>query len=311
MKWMEVAVTTSQEAKDAVADMLYRRGATGVVVEDTALPPGALDNEDYVPELEPNILLEEVRVTGYLPLGETAGALIESLRLELTALAQFDLDPGQAEVVCSEIQEEDWATAWKQHYKPLYLGDRLVIKPSWETIKARPHDVVIEIDPGMAFGTGTHATTVMCLMALQKIDLAGCRVLDLGCGSGILSLAAAKLGASSVVSADNDPVAVTVARENVRLNQLETIVSVVESSLCSRVVGEFDVVVANLTAKIITEALPEVVRHLTANGTLVASGIIQAKRNAVEASMAQYGLTVEDVTTEGEWVALVAKAGVR
>ena len=308
-KWMEIVVVTSQEAKEAVADMLYCRGATGVVVEDSELSREALDNEDYIAHLEPDIPLEEVRVTAYLPMGPSSAALVESLRLELAALVECNLDPGRAEIVLSEVQEEDWATAWKAYFKPMRIGDRLVVKPSWEGVEAAPHEVVVEIDPGMAFGTGTHPTTVMCLVLLEKLNLAGCRTLDLGCGSGILSLAAAKLGASTVIAADVDPIAVTVARENVRHNQLERIVEVVESSLFARVQGRFDVIVANLTAKIIMEALPDVPRYLAGGGVLVASGIIKERLPAVEAAMADHGLAVMEVISEGKWVALVAKGG--
>ncbi len=308
-KWMEIVVVTSQEAKEAVADMLYCRGATGVIVEDTELPLDALDNEDYARQLERDIPLEEVRITAYLPVGPCSVALVESLRLALATLVECNLAPGRAEVTWSEVQEEDWATAWKAYFKPLRIGDRLVVKPSWEDVEAAPHEVIVEVDPGMAFGTGTHPTTVMCLVLLEKQNLAGCRVLDLGCGSGILSLAAAKLGASRVVAADLDPIAVTVAKENVRHNKLESVVEVVESSLFSRVQGKFDVIVANLTAKIIREALPEVPSYLVAGGVLVASGIIKEKLPAVVSALTAHGLAVLEVVSEGEWVALVAKGG--
>ncbi len=310
-KWMEIVVVTTQEAKEAVADMLYCRGATGVIVEDSELAYGALDNEDYARHLEPDIPLEEVRVTGYLPVGQSKAALVDSLRQALTALVECNLDAGRAEVLISEVQEEDWATAWKAYFKPLRIGERLVIKPSWEEVVAAPHEVVVEIDPGMAFGTGTHPTTVMCLKLLEKTALESRRVLDLGCGSGILSLAAAKLGAASVTGADSDPVAVAVAQENVRHNQLESIVKTVESHLFSHVTGQFDVIVANLTAKIILEALPEVPSHLSDGGLLIASGIIRDKLPAVESALAAHGLSVQEVVCEGEWVALVAKGGGR
>lgn len=307
IKWLEIIVVTSQEAKEAVADMLYCRGATGVIVEDSELPHGALDNEDYAERPEPNIPLEEVRVTAYLPIGKNAPGLVEGLQSSLAALVECGLDPGRAEVVLSEVQEEDWATAWKAYFKPLRIGERLVVKPTWEDVEPAPHEVVVEIDPGMAFGTGTHPTTVMCLMLLEKQGLAGCRVLDLGCGSGILALAAARLGAGSVVAADYDPIAVAAAEENVRQNGLADVIEVVESSLFSRVEGRFDVIVANLTAKIIIEALPDVPGHLAAGGVLIVSGIIREKLAVVEDELVRQGLSMAEVRAEGEWVALVAK----
>lgn len=306
MKWMEITVVTSQEAKEAVADILYRAGATGVVVEDAALPILADDLEDYSPIAIPDIPLEEVRVTAYLPLLESVAAVIESIRLEVVALTDFGLDPGRGEVLLAEVEEEDWATAWKQYYKPVRIGQRVIVKPSWENVDAPEGVVVVELDPGMAFGTGTHPTTMMCLEYLELTELRDKRVLDMGCGSGILSIAAAKLGAREVVALDYDPVAVDVAKKNVEHNRVNDKVFVGESNLFSKASGTFDIIVANIIARVIIEAIPDVHKYLNPGGLFLASGIIREKQDAVEDALLRYGFEVSACKTEGEWVALTA-----
>jgi len=306
MKWMEITVVTSQEAKEAVADIFYRAGANGVVVEDASPPLLAEDVEDYSLVTLPDIPLEEVRVTAYLPLTEAAAAQIEGIRLGVCALVDFGLDPGRAEVLVAEIAEENWANAWKEHYQPIVVGPRLVIKPSWDAYMAEPGQAVVELDPGMAFGTGNHATTMMCLAYLHGLELAGKRVLDVGCGSGILSLAAAKLGCAEVLALDYDPLAVRVARENVRLNNLEHHVEVRESNLLARAEAQFDVIIANIIARVIIELLPSLGAFLAPGGVFLASGIIKDKLDAVLLHLETHGFSVQQSFTEGEWVGLVA-----
>jgi len=304
VKWTEITVVTSQEAKEAVTDILYRAGATGVVIEDAAIVLLADDVEDYTPVPMPDIPLEEVRVTAYLPLEHAQPALIDSIRLEVAALLDFALDPGRGEVLLAEVEEADWATAWKQYYKPIYVGDHLLIKPSWEELSEPTDRVIVELDPGMAFGTGTHATTLMCLEFLDSLEVQGKNVLDLGCGSGILSMAAAKLGAHKVLALDYDPIAVKVSQQNVVHNHLEHVVTVRESNLFSSAEGQFDVVVANIIARIIIEAMPGIKSHLAPDGMCIASGIIHEKLDGVLAAVGEQGLQVVEQKNQGEWVAL-------
>ncbi|MDP3487578.1 MAG: 50S ribosomal protein L11 methyltransferase [Bacillota bacterium] len=306
MKWTEITVVTSQEAKEAVTDILYRAGATGVVIVDATPVSLADDVEDYSPTPPPDIPLEEVRVTAYLSIEQALPAIIDGVRIEVAALADYALDPGRGEVILTEVEDEDWATAWKQYYKPVPIGPRIIIKPSWEELDFASDKVVVELDPGMAFGTGTHSTTVMCLEFLQEYNLESKNVLDLGCGSGILSIAAAKLGAREVLALDYDPVAVNVASQNVRHNAIEAVVTVRESNLFAVAEGQYDLVVANIIARIIIEAMPSVKAHLAPSGIFIASGIIQEKLGGVLAAMAEYDLQVIEQKTQGEWVALVA-----
>lgn len=306
MKWMEITVVTSQEAKEAVADVFYRAGANGVVIEDASLPILADDVEDYSLISVPDIPLEEVRVTAYLPLLEVTPGFVEEIRLAVAALADFGLDPSPAEVLINEVAEEDWATAWKQYYQPIIVGEKLVIKPSWDTFVPSGNPAIVDLDPGMAFGTGNHATTMMCLEFLHEEDLAGKRVLDMGCGSGILSLAAAKLGAKSVLALDYDPLAVKVALENVLHNKLQSRIEVKESDLFAAARGTYDLVVANIIARVVVDLIASLEKYLAPNGVFLASGIIRDKLEAVLSALDAHGFKVRSVSEQGEWVALTA-----
>lgn len=306
VKWMEITVTTSQEAKEAAADILYQQGVNGIVIEDSYPVTPDADVEDYSPVPEKYFPLEEVRLIAYLPLDEALTSKIESIRQLVAALADFDLDPGRAEVTLSEVEEEDWATAWKAYYKPIAVGNKLLIKPSWEDIE--PTDrLVIELDPGMAFGTGTHATTTMCLEVLERVIKGDERVIDVGCGSGILSIAAARLGAREVEALDYDPVAVRIARENIVTSGVEDKVSVAESDLLQAATGPADIIVANIIARIIVQLVPDLTPFLTPNGLFIASGIIGERLDAVLEALESHDFEVLEENNEGDWYALTCR----
>lgn len=303
---MEITVTTSQEAKEAAADILYQQGVNGLVIEDSYPIALEADVEDYTPLPETEFPLEEVRLIAYLPLDEQLASKVDSIRQLVAALADYDLDPGRAEVSLSEVEDEDWATAWKAYYKPIPVGEKLLIKPSWEDIE--PTDrLVIELDPGMAFGTGTHATTTMCLEILERLIKGGERVIDVGCGSGILSIAAALLGASQVQALDYDPVAVKVARENITTSGVGAIVSVAQSDLLQAASGKAHIIVANIIARIIIQLIPQLGAFLAPGGLFIASGIIGERLDAVLASLAAHDFEVVEEMNEDDWYALVCR----
>ncbi|NLW17405.1 MAG: 50S ribosomal protein L11 methyltransferase [Firmicutes bacterium] len=304
MKWMEITVTTSQEAKEAAADILYQQGVNGLVIEDSYPVALAADVEDYTPLPETEFPLEEVRLIAYLPVDEELASKVESIRQLVAALADYDLDPGRAEVTLSEVQEEDWANAWKDYYKPIPVGEKLLIKPSWEEI-APTDRLVIELHPAMAFGTGSHATTTMCLEILEREIKGGERVIDVGCGSGILSIAAARLGASQVEALDYDPVAVKVARENVSINEVADKVRVAQSDLLQAASAPADIIVANIIARIIIQLIPQIDSFLAPGGLFIASGIIGERLDAVLAALAAHDFVVVEQKHENDWYALV------
>ncbi len=303
---MEIAVTTSQEAKEAAADILYQSGADGLVIEDAIPAVLEADVEDYSDLPEDNFPLEEVRLVAYLPIDQSLPEKIDSIRQSVAALADFDLDPSPAEITLQEVEDADWGSAWKAFYRPIQLGRNLLIKPTWEEV-APDGRLVLELDPGMAFGTGTHPTTVMCLEILESLIRGGEQVIDVGCGSGILSIAAAKLGAAEVQSLDYDPMAIKVAAENVALNGVEDRVSARESNLLSAAWGKADLIVANIIARVIIDLIPSLTAHLKPAGVFIASGIIEEKLPPVLQILDAHGYTVSEERRSGDWVALTCK----
>lgn len=309
VNWLEIRVHTSSEAVEAVSAILLELGAGGTVIEDSEVltrswdrPFGEifeLDRRDY-PE-------EGAVVKGYFSESMPEGMLMGRIRDRLAQLSEFGLDPGPAQVSCRLVAEESWEGAWKRYYKPVRVTDRITVSPVWESPEPRREEIVIRLDPGMAFGTGTHATTQMCLRLLEKYLRPGDRVIDVGCGSGILSIAAVKLGAGSVLAVDLDEVAVQKARENVSINGVQDRVSVRTGDLLTGVSEESDLILANLLAPIVIRLARDVHRVLLPGGRLIASGIVSDQLQHVEDALSDAGLKRVETIGEGDWVALVAK----
>ena len=206
-----------------------------------------------------------------------------------------------------QVFEEDWADAWKKHYHTSRIGQRIIIRPVWENYVLQADEIEIILDPGMAFGTGTHATTQLCLMALEDRALAGQIVLDLGCGSGILSILAHRLGAEHVLAVDIDPVATAVTQQNLVLNQVGQGVEVVTGSLAEvlSMGATYDVAVVNILARIILQLCEEgIERIVKPNGSAIFSGIIRSQEHAVREALALIGLSTQNVRYQGDWVAI-------
>jgi ribosomal protein L11 methyltransferase len=243
-------------------------------------------------------------ITGYLPVDDRLEERLEGLRERLAVLRESGLDPGDGLAV-RFVQDEDWAEAWKAYFRPIRVGRSLVIKPSWETLAAADGDRVIELDPGMAFGTGAHPTTQLCLALLEERVAPGDRVLDLGTGSGILALAAARLGAREVLALDLDPVAVAAARENVAANGLAGVVRVEEGGVEAAPGPPYDLVVANILADVIRDLAPALALQLRRRGLLIASGIIADRAADVTVALRAAGFDLEEERAQEEWRALV------
>ena len=206
-----------------------------------------------------------------------------------------------------ELKKEDWAEVWKKYFDVIPVSETLVIKPSWEAYEPKDGDLVLELDPGMAFGTGTHETTFMCMEQLEKYVTPGCRAIDVGCGSGILGLAAAKLGAADVLAIDLDELAVKVAAENTEKNGLSNVVRVAHGDLLEKREEKADVIVANIIADVICYLCGPVKKHLLEGGTFICSGIIREREEDVQRALAAAGYTVCNRLAKGEWVCLAAK----
>lgn len=312
MKWAEISIQTSHEATEAVANIFHELGSSGVVIEDPELvnfyrSSGAWDYTD-IPEIADT---ETVTVKAYFPADEQLDEKLRLFKQMFDELSTHDLDRGSGVFDCHEINEEDWASSWKEYFHPVKVGERIVIKPTWEEYLPVESDLVIELDPGMAFGTGTHHTTAMCCRCLEECVKPGYTVFDIGTGSGILSIAAAKLGAASVKAVDFDKVAVRVANENVAINGVQDIVNVDQGDLLTGVIGKADVVIANIIADIIIKMIPDIPAVLKDNGYFIASGIISERASDVTAAVLEQDLLIEKVLEEGGWVALVVRKGGR
>ena len=252
---------------------------------------------------------EDVLVKAYFKSDASAPETLHLVEQKLGEIARMDMgfDMGSLELDTQGVREQDWAENWKKYYKPFRAGEHLVIKPSWEAYEPKEGDLVLELDPGMAFGTGTHETTFMCMEQLEKYITPGCRAIDVGCGSGILGLAAAKLGASDVLAIDLDELAVKVAAENTEKNGLSDIVRVAHGDLLEKRDEKADVIVANIIADVICYLCGPVKKHLLEGGTFICSGIIKEREDDVQHALAAAGYTVCNRLAKGEWVCLAAK----
>jgi ribosomal protein L11 methyltransferase len=288
MEWLEVSVMVENEAAEVVAEVLSRYAHRGVAIE--AGPEGWNAGP--------------VVVRAYLSIDDQLGAKKRRIEQAIWHLGQIRPVPAPTFRTVAEV---DWAEAWKERLDVLRIGQHIVIRPSWRVYAPEPEDVVIELDPGMAFGTGLHPTTQMCLAALEDLNRPGASVLDMGTGSGILAIAGAKLGAERVLAVDNDPVAVKTARDNVAANGVQDIVRVARGSLAD-VSGSYDLVVVNILAKVIVEmAHAGLATRVRAGGALIAAGIIDDQSAKVVAALEQNGLSLVEQRQVEDWVCLLAQ----
>ena len=298
--WVELSIDTPAEFVEPLTQVFTEHGEGGVAIE---LPAG--HNPD---EGERAPVPERVTVTTYIPHDNRLEKRYARIDMAVRLVAHVG---DVSELRVRVVEEEEWQESWKEHFHVLRVGTRTVIVPTWRTYEPRKDDVVITLDPGMAFGTGHHPTTRMCLELLETRVQPGDRVLDLGCGSGILSIAAAKLGASKVFGLEIDPIAASVAVRNVRENGVQDIVLTDEASLPHprAAAGEYDLLVANVSAKVITELAEEIVRAVRSGGTLIFSGILDKQQTEVIERMSSLGVSFEDGLTDADWVALVGTVG--
>lgn len=299
--WLELRVEADPEAVEAVCEVLSRHGYQGGVVVEEARRPA-----DNGLSLEPDPGRPAVLYT-YIPRDTHAAQTVRKIEMALSLLGQLrPIGPLRVRT----LTEEDWGQAWKAYYPVLQVGQRLVVVPAWKRFRPSPGQIVLRLDPGPAFGTGLHPTTQLCLRALERFLRPGMRVLDLGTGSGILAIAAARLGSGPVLALDHDPVAVQAARRNVRRNRLGRRVQVQEGTIGAGL-GPFDLILANLLARTIQELAGRLAAALSPGGLLIASGILVEQAGEVQAALQAAGLAAVEgqpdglPLREGDWVALV------
>ncbi len=314
MQWLETVVHTTTEGQELVSEALMRFGAVGTEIVDRADVPDPSKPGVYW-ELYDQKLLDnmpqDVLVKGWLELNEHTPDRLSTLKTQLGAMKTADVGIPLGTLALEErsVADEDWSENWKKYYKPFRVGQHLLVKPTWEPYTLQPDDVLIELDPGMAFGTGTHETTHMCMELAEKYLAPGMRVMDVGTGSGILAIAAAKLGAKEVLAIDIDPDAVKVAKENIAHNHVEQSVRAVVGDLVKSEAMPCELALANIVADAICMLAGPLTRHLTENGLLVCSGIIREREDDVQRAAKEAGYTLVDRLTMGEWVALALRKG--
>ncbi len=291
---------TEAETAEAVSEVMSRYAPNGVAIEQIARDIQAGADEGAAAQLEPI-----VAVRAYLSLEDDVETKRRQIEEALWHLGQIAHIP---EPTFRLVAESDWANAWKEHYHVVHLGERFVIKPTWREYEAQPHEIVMELDPGMAFGTGLHPTTQMCLAAIEKYAQPDGHTLDLGTGSGILAIGAALLGVKSIVAIDNDPLAVKVAAENAAINHVAGAMTVGLGTLAEAAQQTYDLIIVNILARVIIslceDGLGRVVR---AGGRAIMAGLIDTQEYGVRETLAAQGLHVIDRLQANDWVCLIAQ----
>ena len=301
MRWLELTVQTHPEAVESVSELLSSYTPGGVAIEE----PIELIDEGQEYRVLAN---QPVKVHAYLPIDgkeEEARQRIAEGLWHLSSLGPQYV----GELATQTVNEEDWANAWKEYYHVTHIGQRLVIRPSWREYVPKADEVVLELDPGMAFGTGLHPTTRMCLEQVELRTRSGMRALDVGTGSGILALAAAKLGVSSVYCIDNSSVAVESAQANAAANHLsesvQVVLGVLDADSAARMAGQYELVLANIIARVIGGIAPQLAQVMAPGAILIASGIIDERRHEAEQPVLDAGLRLLESVMIDDWVTLI------
>ena len=307
-QWLEVSIKVKHEAEEVTAEILREAGArNGVAIEDPVLYETVRKSLPFelCDPLPEETDLSVVTVTAYYPEDEELQKRLQRIEAELTAvekrIGRFCIGP----TLFRKVSETDWSDEWKQYFHVTRVGKHIVVKPSWESYEPEAEDIVLELDPGMAFGTGTHPTTVLVLEALEKMVHPDTTVFDVGTGSGILAMTAAKLGAKTIKAVDIDGVAVRTAKENIAKAGLADRIEVKQGDLLHGTEGKADVIVANILADIIILLLPDIPGKLKEGGRVFASGIIEDYQKAVTEAAEKVGLRVKEVTRIKDWVGLL------
>lgn len=318
MNWTEVKIYTTTAGIDPLTGSMLDLGLQGFMIED------AQDFDEFLHDTTPHwdyvdqAVMEKMKdcetcVTIYVADNPQGMEELMQVRQILARLKAQDPDGkyGRLELEMKDVDEEDWSNAWKKYYHPVQVGEHLVVCPSWEAYDRQPDDVVLTLNPGMAFGTGTHDTTRLCMELLEKYITPQDTVLDVGCGSGILAITAALLGANKIIGCDIDEVAVKVAGENAALNGVQDRIAFHQGDLTSQVEGSFQIICANIVADVIICLSEDAGRYLAKDGIFITSGIIDTREQDVLNALEQNGFQVIERRTSGGWVALACKAKVQ
>ena len=310
MDYAELIVHTTTAGSDTVSDVLMDAGASGTMIEDKADIPDPAKPHGVWEITDPKLLdsmPEDVLVHAWFEENPALPSLIENITGRLSALQETMSGVGSLRVETRSVNDKSWADVWKKYFKPFYAGQHLVVKPTWEPFDPVPGDKVIEIDPGMAFGSGTHETTGMCLSILEENIQGGEDIIDVGTGSGILAIGAALLGAGHVLAVDIDPDAVKVAAENVANNHVQEIVTVQQGNLLEKVNAVCDICVANIISDVIISFAAPLMSHIRPGGLFICSGIVSMRGDEVAQALLDAGYEILQKYTRGEWTAFLSR----
>ncbi len=312
MDWTAIKVITSSEAVEAVSYILTDMGAQGVQIEDAAdfenLNEGKYgDHGEFIDPASIPHRKSGAAVSGYFPQNVFVPELLPTIHQRVAKLRDYGLNPGENDVSAATVDNQQWATVWQKYYHPLRVTDQLTIVPQWEEYEpADPKEKLIFLDPGMAFGTGTHPTTRLMLEALEKTIVGNEYVIDVGTGSGVLSIAAKHLGAGKVDAYDIDEVAVNSAKKNLALNPIAKDVKVGVNSLLDGIHTQADLIVANILAEIIVPLIPQAYENLKPGGKFLVSGIIDDKAPLIRQKLQEQGFIIDDEQQMKDWHGMIA-----
>lgn len=315
MKWNKFTLKTTTEAEDLVISTLVDLGIEGVEIEDKQ-PLTEEDKKQMFVDILPDFPEDDgvAYLSFYLDEDADTEAILENVKKELEELRTF-LEIGEGSIAASQTEDKDWLNNWKEYFKQFYVDDILII-PSWEEVKEEDKDrLIIHIDPGTAFGTGMHETTQLCIRQIKKYVTEDTELLDVGTGSGILSIVALKLGAKHAVGTDLDPCALTAVEENKEANGIPVqafsmmIGNIIDDEATQDAVGygKYDIVVANILADVLVPLTPVILNQMKPGGIYITSGIIEEKEDVVVRAVKEAGLELLEVTHQGEWVSVTAR----
>ena len=310
MNWIELIVHTTTSGSDAVSDLLVEFGASGTMIEDRSDIPDPSKPHGIWEIVDPKLLEtmpEDVLVHAWFDADGSFQDKLPFLKESLSAMLENNPGFGTLWTDTRTVSDDAWSEIWKKYYKPFHAGKHLVIKPTWEDYRPEPEDMIIEIDPGMAFGSGTHETTGMCISLLEEVIHGGENVIDVGTGSGILAIAAAFFGAGHVFAVDIDPDAVRVARENVCHNKVDSIVDVHEGDLLRDTQETCDICVANIISDIIISFAVPLKSHILPGGLFICSGIVCERTGEVRDALLEAGFEILKEEHRGEWTAFLCR----
>lgn len=320
MDWIKVKIYTTSEGIEPLSGRLYSLGITGLEIEDEQDFLDFLENNkqywDYVDEDLMEAKKGETTVSAYVSDNASGHEMLMEIRNTVREMKSIDVDNsfGRLEIDIDNMREDDWANNWKKYFHPMEVGEKILIKPEWEECENNGDRIVFNINPGMTFGTGSHYTTQLCIEALEKYITKGCKMLDLGCGSGILSIISLLLGASDATAVDIDPNAVGIAYQNAQRNNVDrsryhvydgNVISDIE--LQDKISGKYEVVCANIVADVIIALAPMVRQYISEGGIFITSGIIEDRVDDVKKALTQNGFEIVSVSQRKDWMSIVCR----